>query len=278
MADIGHCWTQVLRPERLSPVDQQTGDGVEAPAPQILHRTSPTIKAPMRCTWPTSFAAALLTTVCSAAYPDTVANFAADFSTASASSGAWQYGWTATLGGSFTQSAASTWYGTGNQVLLWSPAGTFWPSVGLNTSAVEAHIGAGTHMDGRADLERPLRWKHSEAQVDGLLGAGARGHDHMDVDARRVLLTVERDTRHLGAPQDAVPGDDQGGNARTRQCSRVDACLAIGIEHVVVLRTPARSDGPRSRRHRVVTPPRLRGVQRSVRRTSARAPWCACSA
>jgi hypothetical protein len=86
---------------------------------------------------------AVLATACSAAHADTVASFAGDFSTSSPSSGAWQYGWAATLGGSFTQSTASTWYGAGNQVLLWSPAGTFWPSVGLNTSAVEAQFGAG---------------------------------------------------------------------------------------------------------------------------------------
>jgi hypothetical protein len=79
----------------------------------------------------------------SSAQAAAVASFAADFSTVSASSGNWQYGYAGTLGGSFSVSSNSTFYGGANEVVAWSPAGTSWPTVALNTGASEVQFGAG---------------------------------------------------------------------------------------------------------------------------------------
>jgi PEP-CTERM motif len=75
--------------------------------------------------------------------PGVEADFAADFSTASAAAGDWQYGWSATLGGPLALASNQTLYGDAGQVVLWSPAGTYWPSIGLNTGASEVQFGGG---------------------------------------------------------------------------------------------------------------------------------------
>ena len=75
--------------------------------------------------------------------PGVEADFAADFSTTSAAAGDWQYGWSATLGGPLALAANQALYGDAGQVVVWSPAGTYWPSVGLNTGAAEVQFGGG---------------------------------------------------------------------------------------------------------------------------------------
>lgn len=76
------------------------------------------------------------------AHTAVVADFAADFSTTSSTSGVWQYGYASTLGGAFGLGANKTTYGAANDVVAWSPAGTFWPTVALNTGAAQVDFGA----------------------------------------------------------------------------------------------------------------------------------------
>jgi hypothetical protein len=72
-----------------------------------------------------------------------VADFAADFSSAANPSGAWSYGYVAAPGATPTLSSFVSSYGPANQVKAWSPSGTFWPTVGLNTGATPVSFGAG---------------------------------------------------------------------------------------------------------------------------------------
>jgi hypothetical protein len=72
-----------------------------------------------------------------------VADFAADFSSVSNPSGAWSYGYVAAPGATPTLSTFVTSYGPANQVKAWSPSGTFWPTVALNTGATPVSFGAG---------------------------------------------------------------------------------------------------------------------------------------
>lgn len=71
-----------------------------------------------------------------------VADFAADFSASVNPAGPWTYGHAATLGAAPNVSTAMSEYGTGGVIKAWSPAGTFWPTVGLNTSGSAASFGA----------------------------------------------------------------------------------------------------------------------------------------
>ena len=97
-----------------------------------------------------------LSAVCSA-QAAVVADFAADFSTTSSTSGAWQYGYSSTLGGAFSLDANKTTYGASNDVVAWSPAGTFWPTVALNTGAAQVNFGAGdvAHLAAQQGLLHP---------------------------------------------------------------------------------------------------------------------------
>ena len=72
-----------------------------------------------------------------------IADYASGFSTSSNPTGDWQYGYVTALGNTPTLSTRLTSYGAGNEVTAWSPAGTFWPTIGLNTSASAVSFGAG---------------------------------------------------------------------------------------------------------------------------------------
>ena len=72
-----------------------------------------------------------------------IADFAQDFSTTSATPGNWMYGYTASIGATPVAMGATTLYGAGNEVFAWSPTGTFWPTIALNTSAGAVSFGAG---------------------------------------------------------------------------------------------------------------------------------------
>lgn len=86
-----------------------------------------------------------------------VADFAADFSTTSSTSGAWQYGYASTLGGAFSLDANKTTYGASNEVVAWSPAGTSWPTIALNTGAAQVDFGASNviHLAAQQGLLHP---------------------------------------------------------------------------------------------------------------------------
>jgi hypothetical protein len=86
-----------------------------------------------------------------------VADFAADFSTASSTSGAWQYGSSASLGGPFNLDSTKTAYGAASDVIAWSPAGTFWPTVALNTGSSQVNFGASDaiHLAAQQGLLHP---------------------------------------------------------------------------------------------------------------------------
>lgn len=72
-----------------------------------------------------------------------VSDFATDFSSVSNPSGAWSYGYVAAPGATPTLSNFVSSYGPANQVKAWSPSGTFWPTVALNTGAAPVSFGAG---------------------------------------------------------------------------------------------------------------------------------------
>lgn len=84
-------------------------------------------------------------------------DFAASFSATAAVHSGWQYGWSSTLGGSFVLAATTTLYGPANEVVAWSPSGTFWPTVALNTSNAAVSFGAGNviTLQGRQGLLHP---------------------------------------------------------------------------------------------------------------------------
>jgi hypothetical protein len=95
--------------------------------------------------------------IASSAQAAVVSDFATDFSTASSTSGAWQYGSAATLGGSFVLDTVTTLYGAGGDVVAWSPAGTYWPTIALNTSATQVNFGGGdaVHLASKQGLLHP---------------------------------------------------------------------------------------------------------------------------
>lgn len=72
-----------------------------------------------------------------------IADFAQDFSTSSATPGNWMYGYATSVGGTPVAMGATTLYGAGNEVFAWSPTGTFWPTIALNTSASSVSFGGG---------------------------------------------------------------------------------------------------------------------------------------
>jgi hypothetical protein len=76
------------------------------------------------------------------AHAATISDYAADFSSATNPSGSWTYGAVTTLGAPPTLSTQISNYGPGNEVQAWSPAGTFWPTVGLNSSNSSVSFGA----------------------------------------------------------------------------------------------------------------------------------------
>ena len=71
----------------------------------------------------------------------TFADFSADFSSSSNPATGWSYGSTATIGGSFTLLTNTATFAT--VVDAWTPAGTTWPTVALNTSNAAVAFGAG---------------------------------------------------------------------------------------------------------------------------------------
>ena len=85
-----------------------------------------------------------------------VADFAADFSQVNNPSGAWQYGSSATLGGSFSSNTQTSSFGTPG-FFAWIPAGTFWPTVGLNTGTAQLDFGGGNaiHLAAQQGLLHP---------------------------------------------------------------------------------------------------------------------------
>jgi hypothetical protein len=99
----------------------------------------------------------LLSLAVSSAQATVVADFAADFSTTSATAGNWRYGSLGTLGGSFSIASNKALYGVGDKVVLWSPASTSWPSIGLNTGAAESQFGGGNviHLAAAQGLLHP---------------------------------------------------------------------------------------------------------------------------
>lgn len=72
-----------------------------------------------------------------------ITDFATGFSSSTNPSGDWSFGYTTTLGGTFSLSTATNTYGPGNEITAWSPAGTFWPTIGLNPTASPVSFGAG---------------------------------------------------------------------------------------------------------------------------------------
>lgn len=86
-----------------------------------------------------------------------VANFAADFSTTSSTSGSWQYGAASSLGGTFYLDSITTLYGPAGEVVAWSPTGTYWPTIGLNTGAAAVNFGGGNvvHLAPQQGLLHP---------------------------------------------------------------------------------------------------------------------------
>jgi hypothetical protein len=84
-------------------------------------------------------------------------DFAASFSTSTASHVPWQYGWSSTLGGAFAVDSTKTLHGPASEVVAWSPSGTFWPTVALNTSNSAVSFGAGNviTLQGQQGLLHP---------------------------------------------------------------------------------------------------------------------------
>lgn len=85
-----------------------------------------------------------------------VADFAADFSKVSNPSGAWQYGSSATLGGSFSPNTQTSSFGT-TAFFAWIPVGTSWPTVGLNTGTTQLDFGGSNaiHLAAQQGLLHP---------------------------------------------------------------------------------------------------------------------------
>lgn len=90
------------------------------------------------------------------------ADFAADFSSAANRNGAWTYGYAASPGAAPSLSTTLSSYGAGGVIKAWSPSGTFWPTVGVNTSGASASFGGGDVVTLDAG--------------EGLLHPGPQGH------------------------------------------------------------------------------------------------------
>ena len=87
------------------------------------------------------FTCAALLALTSQASAATFADFAADFSSTSNPASGWSYGSTPAIGGPFTLLTQNTTYV--GVVDAWNPAGTFWPTVALNTGGATVAFGAG---------------------------------------------------------------------------------------------------------------------------------------
>lgn len=116
-------------------------------------------RSPRRLRLP-SITALLAVAACAAAPAHAVAvidDFAAGFSTASASPGHWQYGWATAPSGAFMLDATTTLYAAGDAVFAWSRAGTAWPTVALNTGAVAVDFGGSdvVHLEPGEGLLHP---------------------------------------------------------------------------------------------------------------------------